>query len=300
MADEFSFDVPEDAIDNDLYEPERESYPGIAYFSTLRGDDQTGFFVVDKKSVEQRPLPFWQEETMRRRPGQEPDVVYKTTRLRLCPIAWRRRIIIDGDDGGIHKYPFFTPKDEREPGRYKAHYQILSMLPGLDSPVVLGLKGATKTISWDNNPGSGRYFDDRFGPGVWQELLKYTRRASEQKGVAIPALCFWWVDLVPAGANGKPLLIEMGGSSTTVVNPFAIDMRTNREDKRLQLETRYVGKETFLQFQELRKEVGVSWEKEWEDAEALAEETSAPSNGDGYGAGDDYEEEAVYEDDIPF
>lgn len=297
----FDFNIPVDAIDNSLYKPKRESYPGIAYYSTLRGEEETGFFIVDKASVERLgvPGPFWNEEPMRRKPGEEPTTVYKTTRFRMCPIAVRKRSLIETPDGRTIPYPLMTKRENREEGRYKAHFQIMCMVPGLSEPVVLGLKGFTKTVSWENNPDAGKYFQKEFPVGVWQKVLAYTNLASEQRGQVFPALCFWWIDLVPAyDTQGKPHLVSAGHNATTVVNPFSVDLRTNDQDARIGLDTRFVGLECLLRFQDIRKEVGIAWEEEWEDAEQMAQEA------DVFGGGDDLEEESqgqAEEDwDIPF
>jgi len=171
-------------------------------------------------------------------------------------------------------------------GKYQAHYQVMVMVEGVAEPLVIALRGYTKTLCWDNNP-NGKYGNKDFPKGVEPTLTQLAADASKQKKTRIPWLCFWIVDLCPTFANKKPVWIDVGHG--TFMNPFLADMRTGGEGFP---QSRFVGTDKFIAYQNLRREVAMDWEAQWADSESMSGGDSAY----------DYDEpvKETEDNDIPF
>lgn len=276
---EFDFDLPKDSVDDDLYQPEQQSYPALSWHgqATQAAEPTGGFWAIEVDRVaaiqeDGGPRPYFSVKPMRygKDPTNEPVDSYVTQCLRCCPVAVRERGIITDEYGRYHYYPKRHPRDQRVPGKYTSHIQVMVLVPGLTEPVVLGLKGKTKTVSWDNNKG-GRYSVSEFPEGVWQRLTAYAKRASEQQGRDLPPLCMWWIDLVPVHMDGEPYYLDVGRG--TYMNPFNVDLRTGNGFP----ETRFVGVDMLLHAQEVRRSIGLDWVAQWQEVQ----EAQGNGNGDG-------------------
>ena len=181
-----------------------------------------------------------------------------------------------------------TKKEDRVVGKFSGHYQVMIVVEGVETPLILGLKGYTKTTCWDNNP-NGQYGQSDFPAGVWQRLSEYTRRASKQQKTKIPVFCSWAIDLVPVYMKDKPHFVDVGHG--TFMNPFNVDLRTSPKKDDGLPKTRFVGMPNFLKYQDMRRSIALPWEQEWDDPSNLVQ--SHESNGS-------YDEqEEIEEDDIP-
>ena len=257
----FSFDGTK--VNSDLYGTGAGSqFPTIVWHGKYTGSDSSsGFWTLDRDGSETTPGPYWEEGEVRF--GASPDAplspVWKTSRLRVCVLGVRKRVLIFGEDGGQYSYPWLTKKTERVAGSYKAHFQIAVALPGSGESILqISLKGVSKTKAW-GNPESGPYRDSKYPKGVELMLRDYAALASKEIGARIPQYCSFWIDLVPlANEKGKPLYLDLGHG--THVASFTADFGVGPE---LGLEYRFVGMESFLRFQELRERELLKWEKAW-------------------------------------
>lgn len=274
------------AVDDTLYQDGRESYPGITWHGKGAG---SGFFTIEVDTIgDQTPAPFW-TTTMHRfgsNPNNPETAVWRTERLRGVPIAIRKRAVVEAEDGTTHYYTLFTRKEDRVPGKWSSHYQVMFAIPGLKDLMVLGLRGFAKSQSWDN-----QRTDNGFPIGVEHRLKEYANRASHQIGQRIPWLCAWEVDLVPAFKDGKPYFVNVGNDTHMI--PFTLDMRTNADDKAFgDLSSRFVGVDRFKAYQVIRAGEGVEWENEWKSA-ATMQDNNAGSKATGNGLQDDDPDEVI-------
>ncbi len=288
--------LPELQINDDLYIEESENgYPAIAWHGKYKGDGSPagGFFAIDMDAIEGVP-EGWEETEIQY--GDDPNAdfvpVYLTRALTCTPIGVRKRTIITDEHGEEHVYPWRTPKRQRVEGKFTSHYQVMVMVPGLAEPVVLGLRGQSKTTSWDNDE-SGRYRDNNFATGVEQLLRTFSTAASQQNGYPLPRLCLWQITLQPLFANGKPHYVTMGsGKKVTHMNPFTARMNPAAPDY---IDATFVGEQPFATNQTLRQDVATEWEKQWKDADAMREMgREAVANHDTFVSAD------AIADDIPF
>ena len=298
------FNLPDDTpVDDDLYKPDVQSMPIITWHGKAgeHNADTGGFWAIKADSIEgQTPGPegWWELKDMRFGvdPNSPKEPTWTTRRLRCVPIGIRRRQIITDDLKNEHYFPWMTKKDDRLDshgnwidGRFQAHYQVMVMVEGITDPLIIALRGYTKTLCWDNNPGS-KYGNKDFPKGVEPVLTQLAADASKQKKTRIPWLCFWTVDLTPTFSNNEPLWVDVGHG--TFMNPFMADMRTGGDKFPA---SRFVGTDNFIRYQNLRRDVAMDWEAQWSDADALA------ASGDGAYDYDDNTSEQVKEDDvIPF
>jgi hypothetical protein len=287
MSNEFSFELEDASIDEDSFVEEKRGYPAITWHGMVSGSETTsGFWAIEEKNTQHlgSPEPFWIPKELRfgRDPNTPTVEALVTTCLRCCPVAVRKRFIITDQYKREYYYPYYTPRDARISGKFNTHWQVMVMIPGFTGPVVLGLRGLTKTVSWSNNP-NGRFGDDRFGHGCQEKLMNYAKLASEQRNQKIPWLTAWWMDLVPAHKDDSPYFVDVGHG--TWMNPFSVDLRTGIEGTPA---TRFVGADNFRNFQDLRKQVGLEWEREWDEAQT-------PDDQNGYENGD-----VLEDDEIPF
>lgn len=264
-------------IDNDLFadDAQGESFPAIAWHgrygsSNVKGGG--GFFAIDKDAIDGVP-EGWEEDAIQY--GDDPKAdfveVYKTSKLVCTPIGVRKRIIVRDENGNDHYYPWRTPKNQRVEGRFTSHYQVMVLVPGIDEPVVIGLRGQTKTTCWDNEVG-GRYRNNDFPTGVEQLLKAFAHAASQQNGYLLPKLCMWQIALVPLNVQGEPHYVQMGrGNSVAHMNPFTAIMNAKEREY---IAAKFVGKEAFAENQTLRQEVALKWEQEWKDAEVMSQRSS--------------------------
>lgn len=311
----YDFKAPD--VDKDLYEEPVRSYPAAIWMAKFGGDeDESRPWVIDQDRVSAMPVPFWSEQQFRfggAQPGAENTDVYLTQIMRCVPLGVRKRQVVEVTNPttnkveSTHYYPIFTPADQRVQGRLSFHYQVLIHLQGLplDELVVIGLRGLTRTLSWQHD--GQRY--DGFPVGVEDTLQKYAADASKVVGGEMPMWCAWWVDLRGAYADNKPYYMPVGPQGDTWVQPFMADMRTSKEprletgvyteDGYLAMDqnalpwTRYVGEDMFNSFQDIRRETVNPWIAEW--AEASIQEAT----GNEYEAAGD-EPLGVEEDPIPF
>jgi hypothetical protein len=298
MTQDFDFTVPE--VDNDLYQPEIKSMPVLTWHGRANdtNEDTGGRWAIKADAIEgQTPGPdgWWENVQMRFGidPTADKEETWITRRLRVVPIGIRKRQIITTDDKQEFYYPWMTKKTERfdgagnlVDGKYQAHYQVMVMLEGIADPLIIALRGYTKTACWDNNP-NGKYGSKDFPLGVEPTLIKLSADASKAKKTKIPWLCFWVVDLCPVFVQDKPHWVDVGHG--TYMNPFVADMRVGAKGFP---DSRFVGSDNFIRYQNLRREVAMDWEAQWSDPDMLASDSAY-----------DYEDETpeVKEDDvIPF
>lgn len=309
----------EDQVDESLFEEERKQYIGLTWHGQPV-EGRPGYWACDVESLKPvleneepdasgyiGPAGFWKVQELRfgRDPNAAPVLCYVTRRLRCVPIGVRRRAIVTSDvDGRDYFFPPFTRKDQRfdafgsvVSGKFTSHVQVMVLIENVAEPVIIGLRGMSKTMSWDNDPTDKRWGNSDFAYGVYQQIGQYSKRAADANKLkkVPPKLCTWIVDLVPAYQhNGEPYFVLVSKQHETYVNPFTLDMTTGKKDMPA---TRYVGHDRFRQLQELRGLMVKEWEEEWQDAEAMAKESQE------HGAASDnghHSEEAIgaQEDDI--
>ena len=263
MSNGFGFKFDSGAVKSALYgNGEEGSFPVIVWHGKYSGNGSpSGFWTLDKSESETAPGPYWDEAGVRF--GTSPDSplspVWKTERLRACVLGIRKRALVFGEDGSQHSYPWLTKKTERVPGDYKAHFQIAVTLPDSGDRVFqISLKGVSKTKAW-SNPESGPYRDSKFPKGVELMLRDYVALASKEIGAKIPQYCSFWVDLIPVtNEKGSRVYVDLGHG--THVSSFTADLSTGGNSG---LETRFVGMDRFLRFQELREKGLLEWERAW-------------------------------------
>jgi len=296
------FNIPDDLqIDDDLYRPDVKSMPIITWHGKANdGNSETGGrWAIKADAIEgQTPLPdgWWKLIDMRFGvdPSAPKEPTWVTHRLRCVPIGIRRRQIITDEFNREHYFPQMTKKTARldangnlVEGKYQNHYQVMVMVDGIAEPLIIALRGYTKTMCWDNNPNS-KFGSKDFPTGVEPTLIKLAADASKAKKTRIPWMCFWLVDLVPTFVNNAAHWVDVGHG--TWMNPFVTDMRTGGDGFP---QSRFVGLENFLHYQNLRREVAMDWEAKWSDASTMS--------GDG---AYDYESKSdtneTPEDEIPF
>ena len=299
------FNLPDNipTVDDALYRPDIQTMPIITWHgrASEHNGDTGGRWAIKASSIEgQTPGPEGWWELVDMRFGVDPSApkepTWITRRLRCVPIGIRKRQVITDDLKRDHYFPWMTKKTDRLDdagnlieGKYSAHYQVMVMIEGIDDPLVIALRGYTKTLCWDNNPGS-QYGNKDFPKGVEPVLMQYAADASKQKKTRIPWLCFWQIDLTPVFSDNKPVWVDVGHG--TFMNPFMVDMRTG--DKGFPA-SRFVGTENFIAYQNLRRDVVLDWEAQWASAENLA------AAGDAAYDYEDTSENEVKEDDvIPF
>lgn len=308
----FDFQAPE--VDEALYGEQRVTYPAAIWMSRYDGDDeQSRPWVIDRENVSVMPQPYWREEQVRfgDSPNEPFTPVYMTEVLRGVPLGVRKRQIVSGDDGNTYHYHIFTKRTERQPGKLTFHYQVMMSLTGLpyDELVVLGLRGYTRTMSWQHD---GKRNSD-FPVGVENKLQEYAGEASKAVGGQMPIWCTWMVDLRGVHYQGAPYYVSVGPNEETWVQPFGVDLRTSSEprdgsaydeDGSIKIDkhglpfTRYVGNEMFGKYQQLYKDTVADWIAEWSQANmASGPVTSGDGNHD-----DEYGDVPVgtEEDEIPF
>lgn len=273
----FDFQAP--VVDKALYGQHRESYAAAIWLSKYSGDDVNPRpWVIDRENVSAMPSPFWREESIKfgSEPGEPFTEVYMAEVLRAVPLGARKRQIVEDQYGKLHNYPIYTKPELRVQGKLLFHYQVLVSLPGLpyDELIVLGLRGLTRTLSWQHD---GKRYPD-FPEGAENLIMKYAADASKVVGGEMPTWCAWWVDLRGIYANDAPYYTQVGPGEGTYVQPFGADLRTSNEkregsvyndDGSLKLDsegmpwTRYVGPELFEQYQEIYRNTVVDWIAEW-------------------------------------
>ena len=303
------FNIPDNLnVDESLYQPDTQSMPIITWHGKANDSngDTGGKWAIKADDLEgQEPGPSGWWELTEMRYGVDPSApkvsAWVTRRLRCVPIGIRKRQIITVEYGGMkkeHYFPWMTKKTDRIvdgeliEGKYQNHYQVMVMVEGVADPLVIALRGYTKTACWDNNPGS-QYGSKDFPKGVEPVLTQLAADASKQKKTRIPWLCFWTVDLTPVFNGKEPLWVDVGHG--TFMNPFVADMRTAKETKDDRFPaSRFVGTDNFIRYQNLRRDVAMDWEAQWADGAALA------AAGDSAYDYDTSENEVVEDDVIPF
>ena len=274
MSSGFDFKFDSSKVDGALYGSGPGSkYPGIVWHGKYNGSPETaGFWTMDLDSAESAPGPFWVATEFRF--GGKPDSplspVWKTDRLRVCVLGIRKRFVIETVSGERISYRWGTPKNERVDGAFKAHFQIAVTMPASgDKIFAISLQGLAKSKSW-SNPSSGKWHDPKFPTGAEHTLAEYAKLASREVNATIPAMCSFWMDLVPyRNEKGVPQFVNVGHG--THVLPFTADFELSKE-----LESRFVGMGEFLRFQEIRKNELVEWESEWDKS---GESVSGNGNG---------------------
>ena len=304
------FNLPDNipTVDDDLYRPDTQSTPWITWLGKAdnHNSETGGKWVIKADSIdglEPGPEGWWKLENIKfgTNPNNPSEPTWVTSRLRCVPIGVRKQQIIKVGEGSNKKeycFPFYTKAENRRDsfgnlveGKYDSKYQVMIMLEGIPFPIMITLRGYTKTKCWDNEPNS-QYGNREFPKGVEPVLMQYAADASKQKKTRIPWLCFWQIDLCPTFNNDKPVWVEVGKEETVFVNPFMVDMRTG--DKGFPA-SRFVGTENFIAYQNLRRDVVLDWEAQWASAENLA------AAGDAAYDYEDTSENEVKEDDvIPF
>ena len=266
---EFDFDAPE--VQEDLYDDNIESMPVISWHGKVAGDQKWGFFASSRDSFEQCPVG-WDEHEIRfgLNPNAPLSPVYFTYRLRACPIAVRKRWVVDAHDGRTYFYPWYTRKEDRVEGKMTGQIQVMIRMPDDNVLRMLALRGFTKNVAWSNDPN--RRGLSEFPTGVEQVLGSYAESATQNlreskgyEGPPMPTACAWWLDLIPwiDKENGakKAALVDVGHGIW--MNPFVADMTVGKFQGHPELSTRFVGKELFNVHQAIRADVGVPWVNEW-------------------------------------
>lgn len=305
--DEFNFGDSPPEVKSDLYEIDTTQLTYINWMGKIVGESKWGTWVVDRDSFVDKPVG-WQEHEWRfgANPSNPLVPVYYSYRFRMCPIATRRRFVVEGDDGRTYYYPWFTKREDKVDGKATGQIQVLVMMPDDEIVRCLALRGFTKNVCWDNDPNNKRGVKD-FPLGVAQVLTQYADRATKTlrerqnyTGDPLPILCAWWVDLIPLieedeHGEKRASIVDVGHG--TYMNPFVADMTVGMTNSgptgHPPLSTRYVGNETFEIFQTIRKEIGIDWEHEWADA-------SVQEPSDEYEDTDEDEFTENIADEIPF
>lgn len=293
---------PDIQVDKDLFQEEGGiRFPGIVWL----GKDQPGRWVLDRYAPNiaegDFPTPFWKEdEHVFGAPTNDPTPVWTTERLRCVILGYRASALITTQEGRNYRYPPRTPVAERQPGKYTSHHQIMVYVEGLSTPVVIGLKGVSRSNAWTNNQDK---YSVGYPVGAYEQILSYVEEASRATQVALPWKCAFWYDFVRAmnpAKPSKPLYITVRAGEATTMNPFTVDLRdasdAPKDPELADLPTRFVGNELFAYMQELRREHAVEWETEW-TAAALSRR-----NGASNGSFDDWGNQPPppEEDDMPF
>ena len=279
------------AVDPALYEAEkavRVSFPTISW-QGQHGSPIVGTWALDDNGGE-LPGPFWRREKVQF--GGNPNSPYVdamlTERLRCCVLGFRQRWSATDPNGTVHYYPDATPPNQRPQGRPQSHLQVAVTMPGDPTAVyALGLNGPSKTKPFLNeNDGA----ENAMPLGVWPRLRRYAAAASEQQGQRIPALCTWWIDLVPhRAAAGSPragefIYVTEGTTKVAHMLPYVADLRTDRDKGGEASDgathhprTRFVGRDLFEEYQRLYKATIRDWAAEWDTAyTAEPEEDGGP------------------------
>lgn len=290
-------------VDQDLYQPEFKSMPIITWHGQANSSnaDAGGFWAIKASSIEgQEPGPrgYWKQQDIRygTDPSTPKETAWVTQRLRCVPIGIRQRQIITDESKKEHYFPWMTKKENRldtsgnvVSGKYSAHYQVTVMIPDVKEPLILALRGYTKTSCWDNNPKS-QYGNEQFPRGAELVLKQIATDASKAKKTKIPWLCFWTIDLCPTFTNSEPVWVDVGHG--TYMNPFIIDMTIGKEGYP---SSRFVGTDNFIAYQNLRREQVMDWEAQWSSLESL---TAAGDSAYDYSGNKPKDE--IEEDEIPF
>lgn len=265
-------------VDESLFDEEREQSPGVVWHGQY-GHPAAGTWTLDVEAVgDEQPLPFWSRTQIRY--GRDPNAplvdVWQTSVLRCVPIAVRQRWIVRDGVGAEHYYPMFTKKQDRVPGTPKSHVQVLAVVDGLSGPVVIGLKGQSKTVPW-TNPENGRFHDQRFPIGVEAKLKDYTKRANKQHNKNMPWLLTWVIDLRAAvDSKGAHIYVEVGsGNNAQNMMVFTVDLRTNRDEPKIGLDSRYVQDDRFMELQQMRREFAKAWEDDWKKVDTMQQQAAA-------------------------
>jgi hypothetical protein len=288
----FEFEAP--TVDDALYGEQRAAFPAAIWMSKYAGDnEQSRPWVIDMENISRMPSPYWREEKVRfgDNPNDPFTPVYMTELMRCVPLGVRKRQIVTADDGRDHYYYIYTSRNDRVPGKLSFHYQVMVSLSGLpyDELVVLGLRGLTRTLSWQHD---GKRYSD-FPVGVEDQLQDYADEASKVVGGEMPIWCAWWTDLRGVYRDNAPYYISVGPNDETWVQPFGVDLRTSQEprngspyndDHSLKIDdqglpyTRYVGGEMFQKYQEIYRDIVGPWIAEWSQ-EGMANATPITANG---------------------
>lgn len=275
-------------VDPALFEAERGtrvSFPTIGW-QGQHNRPLVGAWTIDDPGGD-LPGPFWRREKVQfgGKPNSPFVDAWVTERLRCCILGFRTRWqVTQTTPAGtaVHYYPEGTPSHQRPPGRIQSQLQVAITMPGDPTAVyALGLKGPSKTIPFFSS-GSGQ--ESEYPLGVWPRLRRYASAASEQQGKRIPALCTWWVDLVPyrhghdsGGRDGEFIFITVGSAGKEAyMLPYTADLQTMRDDGEDAASdgvprTRFVGRDLFQQYQRLHKDVIVDWVAEWGEAYTVTE-----------------------------
>lgn len=289
MSDAFDIDVGEAGVNENIYTGgPGQSLPTYAWHSRVDEQNHWGYWTVDTDSF--ADVPEFAEESEIRRGPTETQPVYATFRLRAAVIAFRRRWVIETPDNQRYFVPWFTRKEDKPEGKPTGHVQVLIRIPDDDVLRVIGLRGMTKGVSWDNNPNA-QYGYDKFPKGVQQIVSQYAADATEYlrehkgySGPPLPWMCGWWIDLVPAteeDKKGKPQPLHINVGHGIWVNPFTADMRTGKTKGKVEMPaSRFVGPDLFKEFQRLRTDTGLDWEAEWAEA-GVQEDQSGGFDGGG-------------------
>ena len=303
--------VPELPIDHSLYQQETQTIPWLTWYGkhTENNAATGGTWGIKAEFLGERspqPEGWWKliQKQHGSSPNDPPEPTWTVQRLRTVFIGVRRRFLqVEkiGDREIEHPFSWGTAREKRTHpdgspigGKLRYHYQILTPnIGGIDMLAVITLKGFAKPTFWENNP-KGRYGKDGFPTGVEPKLIEYTNDWNKRKKVKWQWLNTWIVDLVPMFQNGQPYWMDVGRGM--YMNPFQIDMRTSAdvEDKYKDSypESRFVGVEKFIEYQNMRQEIARDWEAEWVDGGATSDAA--------YDYEDTSENEVKEDDVVPF
>lgn len=302
-----NYNIPDNLpVDDTLYKPDVQSMPIITWHGKAvdSNGDTGGRWAIKAEDLEgQEPGPSGWWELTEMRYGVDPSVpkvpAWVTRRLRCVPIGVRKRQIITDDFKREHFFPWMTKKSDRVvdgeliDGKYSAHYQVMVMVEGVKDPLVIALRGYTKTLCWDNNPNS-QYGNKQFPKGIEPTLIQLASDINKATKKRIPWLCSFVVDLTPVFTGKEPLWVDVGHG--TFMNPFVADMRTAGETKDNRFpDDRFVGTDAFIRYQNMRREMVLDWEAQWADGAALAAAADAA-----YDYDDAPADTPVEDDVIPF
>lgn len=303
--DDFDFEsIDAPSVDKaDFGVDSKESMPSIVWHSS--GEWQ-GHWVVNAEEVDMSMSIYnedWSLQNVTFSSGSTEES-WVSRRFRGIPMGERECSYVDYN-GQIYMYKKFTAKAAMVNGGagYQRKIQVPAYIPGVsqmngDGLVMLSLARYTRAVAWDNVEKGPRRRDG-FPTGARVQLALMSEKASSVKKMFIPWQCSWIIDLVeyrrpkldgngmPVMVNGKivtePAISRFGsGSKTSSALPYAIDLRVNRHDPSIGLDGRYVGKGMFNDLYQLRKDVIIPWEKEWDSFDNDASDAAPQARDDNF------------------
>lgn len=295
MSDFDIGDAP--AIEAGVYVDEMVSLPTAAWHGKATQENAPGFWSISQAKIDTCPTG-WKAHEMQLGPPTEPlSAVYVTHRLRCIIRAVRKRFIVTAENGTKHFFPFYTNKQTKEHvigssiASQKAHIQVMVQLIGDEpGPIVLGLRGYSKTAAWTNNGNMSAEWAIGVEPTLQAYAAGATAYYKKEKGYTgqpFPWRSMWTVDLIPQlNPDNTATFIHVGKG--TYMNLFEVDMTVGDGTK--YPKSRYVGEQTFNELKDMYANHDIDWEKQWGTHSEAAERDD---NGNGASEPIGTEEDAI-------